>query len=116
MTTLCLTCRNVFNIRDHYKVWENTNNKMNSLVDLASAIINPYYMKMKDESKMEKNASHSAWDHRLDEEHINYEAKDAYTCYKMYMRIVDIRKCLLPAPDEGSSHTGVAGVSREVDD
>ena len=28
---------------------------MNSLVDLASAIIDPYYMKMKDESKKDKD-------------------------------------------------------------
>ena len=32
------------------------NNKQNSLVDLASDIISPYYMKMKDESKKDKNA------------------------------------------------------------
>jgi hypothetical protein len=51
-----LTCQNLVNIRDHYKVWGGTNNKYNSLVDLASAIIDPYYMKMKDESKKDKNA------------------------------------------------------------
>ncbi|KAE8788893.1 putative ubiquitin-conjugating enzyme E2 26 [Hordeum vulgare] len=55
-----LTCRNLINIYDHYKVWGNTNNKQNSLVYLASTIINPYYMKMKDESMKEKNSWHSS--------------------------------------------------------
>ncbi|KAE8783129.1 putative methyltransferase PMT27 [Hordeum vulgare] len=43
-------------ILDHYKVWSTTNNKQNSLVDFASAIIDPYYVKMKDESNKDKNA------------------------------------------------------------
>jgi hypothetical protein len=30
-----LTCRNLVDIRDHYKVWGSDNNKQNSLVDLA---------------------------------------------------------------------------------
>ena len=46
-----LKCPNLVNIQHHYKVWGSDNNKLNSLVDLASAIIDPYYMKMKDESK-----------------------------------------------------------------
>ncbi|KAE8789536.1 putative methyltransferase PMT27 [Hordeum vulgare] len=57
-----LTCQNLVNICDHYKVWGSTNNKQNSLVDLTLAIIDPYYMKAKDESKKDKNARHSAWD------------------------------------------------------
>ena len=73
-------------------------------------------MKMKNESKKEKNARHSVWHERLDERHVKYAVKDAYTSYKMYRRIVDMRKCLLPAPDEGSSHRAVAGASQEVDD
>ena len=36
--------------------------------------------------------------------------------YEMYMRIIDMRNCLLPNPDEGSSHRAVAGASQEVDD
>ena len=78
--------------------------KLNSLVDLASAIIDPYYMKMKNESNKDRNAWHSVWHERLDEQHVKYASKDMYTSYKMYRRIVDMRKCLLPAPDEGSSH------------
>ena len=41
---------------------------------------------------------------------------DAYTSYEMYRWIVDMRKCLLPAPDEGSGHRAVAGAPQEVDD
>ncbi|KAE8795320.1 putative methyltransferase PMT27 [Hordeum vulgare] len=86
-----------------------TNNEQNSMVDPALSIIEPYYMKIKDERKKDKNALHSAWDQRVDEEHVKYVAKDAYTSYDMYRRIVDMRKCLCPAPDEGSSHRAVAG-------
>ena len=89
---------------------------MNSLVDLASAIIDPYYAKMKEEIKKDKNAWQSVWHERLDEEHIKYVAKDAYTSYEMYRRIVDMRNCLLTAPDKGSSHRAVVGASQEVDD
>ena len=36
--------------------------------------------------------------------------------YEMYRQIIDMRKCLLPAPDEGSSHRAMTGASQEVDD
>ena len=85
-------------------VWGSDKNKLNSLVDLASDIIDPCYMKMKDESKKDKNAWHSVWHERLDEQLIKYTAKDAYTSYEMYRRIVDMRRCLVRAPAEGSSH------------
>ncbi|KAE8778514.1 hypothetical protein D1007_48534 [Hordeum vulgare] len=93
-----------------------TNNKQNSLIDLASAIIDPYYMNMQNESKKDKNVWHSAWDHKLDEEDVKHAAKESYTSYEMYRKIVDMRKCLLHAPDVGSSHREVTGVSQEVDD
>ena len=73
-------------------------------------------MKMKNESKKDKNAWHNMWHERLDEQHVKYAAKDTYTSYEMYRRIVDMRKCLLPAPEEGSSHIAVAAASQEVDD
>ena len=96
-----LKCWNLVNIQDHYKVWGSDNNKPNSLVDLASAIIDPYYMKMKDESKKDKNAWQHVWHERLDEQHVKYAANDAYTSYEIYRWIVDMRKCLLPALYEG---------------
>ena len=111
-----LTFQNLVNILDHYKVWSSTNNKQSSLIDLALAIIDPYYMKMKNEINKDGNAWHSVWHERLDERHVKYAAMNAYTSYEMYMRIVEMRNCLLPAPDEGSSHRAVAGASQEVDD
>ena len=68
-------------------------------------------MKMKDESKKDKKAWHSVWHERLDEQHVKYAAKDAYTSYEMYRQIIDMRKCLFPALDEGLSHRAVAGAS-----
>ena len=73
-------------------------------------------MKMKDESKKDKNAWQHVWHERLDEQHDKYAANDAYTSYEIYRWIVDMRKCLLPAPDEGSIHRAVAGALQEVDD
>ncbi|KAE8816204.1 putative ubiquitin-conjugating enzyme E2 26 [Hordeum vulgare] len=70
-----------------------------SKVDLASAIIDPYNMEMKDESKKDKNTWHNAWCQRLDEEHFKYVTKDAYTSYEMYKLIVDMRKCLRLSTD-----------------
>ena len=52
-----LKCPNLVNIQHHYKVWGSGNNKLNSLVDLASAIIDPYYMKMKNEARSTKESS-----------------------------------------------------------
>ena len=63
-------CPNLVNIQHHYKVWGSDKNKLNSLVELASAIINPYYMKVKNESKKDKNAWQSVWHERLDEQHV----------------------------------------------
>ena len=73
-------------------------------------------MKMKNESKKDKNAWHSVWHEILDEQHVKYATKDAYTSYEMYRRIVDMRNCLLNNPDEGSSHIAVSGASQELDD
>jgi hypothetical protein len=56
---------------------------------------------MKAECHKDKSAWHMSWVNELDEEHIKYAAKDAYTSYEMYRRIIDMRKCLLPADGEG---------------
>ena len=57
----------------------------------------------------------NTWEVPLNLAYITYATKDAYTSYEMYMWIVDMMECLLPAPDEGSSHRAVAGASQEVD-
>ena len=74
-----------------------------SLVHLVEAIINPYYRDMKDSCNKDKCAWHSAWMEKLDKAYIVYAAKEAYTSYDMHMRIVDLRKCLLPQNSQGSS-------------
>ena len=40
------------------------------------------------------------WEVPLNLAYITYMAKDAYTCYDMYMRILDMRACPLPVTDE----------------
>ena len=49
---------------------------------------------MKDSCNKDKCAWDSAWMEKLDKAHIVYAAKEAYTSYDMYRRIVDMRKCL----------------------
>ena len=57
---------------------------------------------MKDSCNKDKRAWHSSWMEKLDKAHIVYAAKEAYTSYDMYSRIVDMRKCLLPQNGQGS--------------
>ena len=97
-------CKNLVEIRDHYRVWGST--KKDSLVELASAIIDPYYEKMKQDYQRPSPVSrHRAWMRQLDEPHLRFAAKSVYTCYEMHRRIVDMRKCLVTQIDElGSSH------------
>ena len=76
------------------------------MVELASAIIDPYYQKMKQDAR---STSHVSWYRacmqQLDESHLRFVAKSVYTCYEMHRRIVDMRKCLVTQIDEpGSSH------------
>lgn len=78
-----LTSQNLVNIHDHYQVWE---------APITNTI--PW---LKDESKKDKKAWHSACDHRMDKKYVKYAGKDAYTSYGMYRRNVDMRKCLRPA-------------------
>ena len=44
-----LAYKNLVEICEHYRVWGST--KKDSLVELASAIINPYYEKMKQDAQ-----------------------------------------------------------------
>ena len=47
-----LACKNLVQICDHYRVWGST--KKDSLVELASAIIDPYYEKVKQDAPENK--------------------------------------------------------------
>ena len=40
------------------------------------------------------------WEVPLNLAYITYMAKDAYACYDMYRRILDMRVCLLPITGE----------------
>ncbi|XBH91429.1 hypothetical protein VPH35_082830 [Triticum aestivum] len=99
-----LACKNLVEIHDHYKVWGTM--KKDSLVELASAIIDPYYEKMKQDAQRTSPLSwHRAWMWQPDEAHLRFAAKSVYTCYEIHRRIVDMRKCLVTQIDEpGSSH------------
>ncbi|XBH68369.1 hypothetical protein VPH35_096554 [Triticum aestivum] len=82
-----LACKNLVKIRDHYRVWGST--KKDSLVELASAIIDPYYEKMKQDAQRTSPLSwHRVWMRKLDEPHLTFAAKSVYTCYEMHKRIV----------------------------
>ena len=91
-----IACQNLVDIQGQYKIWGNKEHEKDSLVHLTEAIIDPYYRDMKDSCNKDKHAWHSAWMEKLDIAHVVYAAKDAYTSYEMYRRIVDMRKCLLP--------------------
>ena len=49
---------------------------------------------------------------KLDKAHVVYAAKETHTSYEMYMRIVDMRKCLLPQNGQGSSRKQSNGKRR----
>jgi hypothetical protein len=102
-----LACQKLVEIHGHYRVWGST--KKDSLVELTSAIIDPYYEKMKEDAKKNPASWHGAWMRRLDEAHLKFAAKNLY--YEMHRRIVDMRECLLPVIDERSSHQQSSGRS-----
>lgn len=78
-----LACKNLVEIRDHYRVWGST--KQDSLVKLASAIIDPYYKKMKQDAHRTNPVSwHKTCMRQLDEPHLRFAAKRMYTWYEMH--------------------------------
>ena len=99
-----LAYKNLVKICDHYRVCGST--KKESLVEVSSAIIDPYYEKMKQDAQRTSPLSwHKPWMRQLDEPHLRFAAKSVYTCCEMHWRIVDMRKCLVTQIDEpGSSH------------
>ena len=67
---------------------------------------------MKDLCNKDKCAWQSAWMEKLEKAHVVYAAKEAYTSYDMYRRIVDMRNCLLPQNGQGSSRKQSNGKRR----
>ncbi|SPT17641.1 unnamed protein product [Triticum aestivum] len=96
-----IACQNLADIQGQYKIWGNKEHEKDSLVHLAEAIIDPYYKDMKYSYNKDKRAWHSAWMELLNKAHVVYAAKEAYTSYDMYRRIVDMRKCLVPQNGQG---------------
>ena len=67
------------------------------MVDLAETIIDPCYANMKEENDTKDL---NMWEVSLNLAYITYTAKDAYACYYMYRRSLDMRACQLPVTDE----------------
>ena len=107
-----IACQYLIVIQGQYKIRGSKENDKDLLVHLAEAIIDPYYRDMKDSCNKDKRVCHSAWMEKLDRAHVVYVAKEAYTSYDMYRRIVDMRKCLLPQNGQGSSRKQSNGKRR----
>ncbi|KAE8790013.1 hypothetical protein D1007_35692 [Hordeum vulgare] len=103
LKTSGLACQKLVDIHGRYKIWDKKKD-MDSHVDLAEAIIKPYYRGMKVQCDKNKPAWHSASVKKLDKHYLQTAAKEAYTCYEMFRSIVDIRNCLLPEYVERSIH------------
>ncbi|KAI5021630.1 hypothetical protein ZWY2020_058360 [Hordeum vulgare] len=103
LKTSDLACQKLVDIRGHYKI-RAIKKDMDSHVDLAEAIIDPYYGGMKVECEKNKPIWHMAWVKGLDAHHLQTAAKEVYTCYDMSTRIVDMRNCLLSEYAKGSIH------------
>ena len=83
-----IACQNLVDIQGQYKIWGSKEHEKDSLVHLAETIIDPYYRDMTDSCNKDKHAWHSAWMEKLDKAHVVYTAKEAYTSYDMYRRII----------------------------
>ncbi|KAE8777938.1 hypothetical protein D1007_49253 [Hordeum vulgare] len=83
LKTLGLSYHKLLNIQGQYRAQGGEKKKKKeSLVDLAAAIVDPYYRHMKGARDNDKYVWHKTWLNELDEEHVKYAAKHAYTRYK----------------------------------
>ncbi|KAE8811293.1 hypothetical protein D1007_11653 [Hordeum vulgare] len=103
LKTSGLAHEKLFDIHDHYKI-RGRKKYMDSHIDVAEAIIDPYYGGLKAECKKNKPAWHRTWVKILDEHHIETATKEVYTCYEMFTRIIDMRNFVLPEYVEESNH------------
>ncbi|KAM0898444.1 hypothetical protein ACQ4PT_021922 [Festuca glaucescens] len=79
----------IHNIKDIQMIWrdpDNTTKQTQGLKDVAAAIIDPFYLKMKDGFGRKE---HSMWANApsLPPDHILYAARDAYASYEVYRRL-----------------------------
>ena len=79
----------IHNFKDIQSVWrdpDNTRKRTQGLKDVAGAIIDPYYLNMKDGFG---DAEHRMWSDRppLPDKHLEYAARDAYATYEVYRKL-----------------------------
>ncbi|KAM0893842.1 hypothetical protein ACQ4PT_024856 [Festuca glaucescens] len=78
----------IHNIKDIQAIWRDPDNtkRTQGLKDVAAAIIDPFYLKMKDGFG---RTEHSMWANAppLPPDHILYAARDAYATYDVYRRL-----------------------------
>ena len=92
-----LSCQNLVDIQEEFKI-KNGKSK-DSLGDLGAVVIDPSFLEVKG-TKASRNKLHPKWGiFPLDDEQVAYAAKDAYVDYEVYMRIVQMRECLLEAQE-----------------
>ncbi|KAE8795291.1 hypothetical protein D1007_29842 [Hordeum vulgare] len=78
LKTSGLSYQKLVNIRGQYMVSGGEKKKhKDSLVELTTTIVDPYYGDMKDECDKDKSIWHKAWMNELDEENIKYAVKGA---------------------------------------
>ncbi|KAE8814709.1 hypothetical protein D1007_07942 [Hordeum vulgare] len=97
-----IACENIVNIQGQYKIRGSKKHEKDSLVHLAEDIIDPYYRDMKNSCNKDKRVWHSSWMEKLNKAHVVYADKQAYMSYKMYKRIIGMRKRLFPKNGQGS--------------
>jgi hypothetical protein len=73
-------CKKLVDIQKQYKIIGNGQEE-DSMVDLAAAIIDPYYANMKEDVDTKDL---KRWEVPLNLAYITYAAKHAYACYDMY--------------------------------
>ena len=79
----------IHNFKDIQSVWrdpDNTWKHTQVLKDVAGAIIDPYYLNMKDGFGF---AEHRMWSDSppLPDKHLEYAARDAYVTYEVYRKL-----------------------------
>jgi hypothetical protein len=104
--TTGLAYQNLVDIQGQYRM--GSEKAKFSLVELAMAIIGPYYSNTRDACKRAGLAWHKAWVRKLDEDHFMLAAKMVYTCYDMYRRIIDMKSYLIQV-GKGSSQKQSSG-------
>jgi hypothetical protein len=80
-----LYCHNLKDIQQIWRDPDNTKKRTQGLKDVAAAVIDPWYLEMKDGFGRKE---HSMWVNvPLPPKHLEYAARDAYATYEVYRRL-----------------------------